>query len=304
VVLSQEILNWKRDGTYINAFGMKIFTTELNKGNNKKYRDDETLLILHGFPTSCFDFRSVGKQMLESDTISRIILFDFPGYGLSDKPWNYSYSLMEQAEVTFEVWRQLNVSGGHLMAHDMGDSVATEILSRRERKLLPSWFNDFKSVTFNNGGMQLEFVSYRISQILLRIKAVAKFFSSFMSESLFTKQIQSILENENSINQEIHYMWELVLYNNGHLRTPQVIQYIDDRYRFEGRWISTLKSIDLPVHLLWGRADKVAPPQIAEKLQTEIPGVKTTWMTCGHFCMLESPERWTENVLKFFKELK
>lgn len=84
---------------------------------------------------------------------------------------------------------------------------------------------------------------------------------------------------------------------------PQLIQYIDERYKFEKRWISALKRIDLPVHLLWGRSDSVAPPQIAEKLGTEIPNVKISWMQCGHFCMLENPEQWTKNALSFFENI-
>ncbi len=113
-------------------------------------------------------------------------------------------------------------------------------------------------------------------------------------------------------------MWELVLYNDGYKRMPQLIQYIDERYRLERRWISTadstscyrvwlihvgaLKRLDLPVHILWGRSDSVAPPQIAEKLLTEIPNVKISWMKCGHFCMLEDPEGWVKNALPFYSK--
>ena len=50
--------------------------------------------------------------------LHRIVLFDFPGFGQSDKPADYSYSLFEQADVALEVWRSLGVSGGHLLGHD------------------------------------------------------------------------------------------------------------------------------------------------------------------------------------------
>ncbi len=54
------------------------------------------------------------------------------GYGLSDKPdHGYSYSLIEQADVALHVWRALGVKGGHVLSHDMGTSVLTELVARQ-----------------------------------------------------------------------------------------------------------------------------------------------------------------------------
>ena len=80
----------------------------------------------------------------------RIILFDMAGYGLSDKPVEgFTYSLMEQADLALQVWQHLGVKGGHLLAHDMGDSVATELVARHVSNLLPAWFAaGFQSFTF------------------------------------------------------------------------------------------------------------------------------------------------------------
>jgi pimeloyl-ACP methyl ester carboxylesterase len=41
------------------------------------------ILMLHGFPTSSFDYHLLIEK-LQPDF--RICTFDFPGYGLSDKP--------------------------------------------------------------------------------------------------------------------------------------------------------------------------------------------------------------------------
>lgn len=46
-----------------------------------------TVLILHGFPSSSFDWRHVLPALEEE---FRVILLDFPGFGCSAKPRDYS----------------------------------------------------------------------------------------------------------------------------------------------------------------------------------------------------------------------
>ena len=53
------------------------------------------LLILHGFPTSSFDFHRVVDRLA---TDRRVLLFDMLGYGLSDKP-DRAYSFGLQADI-------------------------------------------------------------------------------------------------------------------------------------------------------------------------------------------------------------
>ena len=43
------------------------------------------IVMIHGFPTSSFDFRPL---MTELQKDYRVGTFDFPGYGMSDKPAN------------------------------------------------------------------------------------------------------------------------------------------------------------------------------------------------------------------------
>ena len=54
--------------------------------------------------------------------------------------------MADQADMALALWRKLGVKSAHLVAHDMGDSVLTEILSRRDRNMLPDYFNEFFKV--------------------------------------------------------------------------------------------------------------------------------------------------------------
>lgn len=187
--MSPQLTAWKAKGEYISygAFRHKIFVKQLG---NPAASAQKTLLLLHGFPESSYSYHAVLDGMLE--IFDRIILFDMLGYGWSDKPvQNYSYSLLEQADTAFQVWKYFGVKGGHLLSHDMGDSVATEIVTRHENDLMPTWFSEgLQSITFTNGGMVLELAALRITQkiLLSRYNFLLRNITTF---GIFNHQIRS-----------------------------------------------------------------------------------------------------------------
>ena len=83
---------WYRAGQYFEWTS----TTRNNEGRrvNVFYRtfgsrSNPALVILHGYPTSSFDFREM-IPFLEEDYF--VAVLDFPGFGFSDKPQDgYSY---------------------------------------------------------------------------------------------------------------------------------------------------------------------------------------------------------------------
>src|SRR3990172_2553325 len=85
---SEPTRRWLREGQFVQLDARRIFVYERGTG--------KAVLLLHGFPTSCHDWRGVISILSEE---SRCIAFDFPGYGLSDKPAAYSYSLFQQTDV-------------------------------------------------------------------------------------------------------------------------------------------------------------------------------------------------------------
>ena len=60
------------------------------------------LLILHGYPSSSHDYLAALPRLTQN---YRVVLHDHLGFGLSQKPSDYSYSLLEQAEVALALWR-------------------------------------------------------------------------------------------------------------------------------------------------------------------------------------------------------
>ena len=295
---------WETKGAYIKTglFGHKVFVKQMGEA---KATSEETLLLLHGFPESSFSYHSIVEKMLLQ--FKRIILFDMLGYGWSDKPYNYSYSLIEQADTTLQVWKHFNVKGGHLLAHDMGDSVATELVFRHVNHLLPTWFNEsFKSFTFTNGSMIFEMADLRITQKILLSK-YGHLMKNIINFKIFKHQIKSAHGNNKLTDDDIKYLWEANLLQNGHHKTHLTIKYLNDRKQFEKtRWLPSLQQVKLPIHICWGNEDAVAKVEIAYFLKEFIgKNAELTIMEgVGHFCQLGSPEIWAASAIKFYKNIE
>lgn len=287
--LSPDLAAWKARGRSLRIFGHEVFVVAEGSG--------PTLLILHGFPTFSIDFRRALPALARG---RRVVVHDHLGFGLSDKPERWSYSLVEQADVALAVWRELGIARGHLVAHDMGTSIATELLARRERGLLPI---ELASVTLSNGSVHIEMARLTPSQKLLR-SPLGPLFAKVASRRVFKGQLRRVLADRYALEEaELDVLWEGVASSRDVL--PRVIGYIAEREKFRDRWIGALERLDLPAHILWGRRDPVAVAPIAERLANEIPGARLTWLDeLGHFPMLESPERWSEAVVKFVDEVE
>jgi pimeloyl-ACP methyl ester carboxylesterase len=285
--LSTELADWKRRGQTLDVFGREVFVIEAGEP------DAEPLVILHGYPSSSFDYHQVLGLLAER---FRVIIHDHIGFGLSAKPEDYSYSLIEQADIALGVWRQLGVGSGHLLAHDYGTSVATELLARRERDLLDF---DVDAVTLCNGSMHVELAEMSTLQKLLPVRGVGPLVAKLANHTIFRAQIRRILGEGGSVSDhEIDLMWEALEYAGGRKVIPQIARYQYERKAFWHRWIGALKALDLPCHVVWGRQDAVAVAEIAETLAGEVPGARLTWLDdLGHYPMLEDPNRWARAVL-------
>ncbi len=300
--MSVQLSQWKASGSFMpfGPFQHQVFIKELGSSDAQP---DDTLLLIHGFPESSYSYHAVVDGLMKH--FQRIILFDLIGYGWSDKPkHHYSYSLFEQADVALTVWKHFGIQGGHLLAHDMGDSVATELLARHEHGLLPQWFSKgFKSITFTNGSMVLDLAQLRTTQKIL-LSRFGPWMGQLTRFQLFQQQIRSAHGNNRLSEENIYNLWAGNTLQDGHKKSYLTIKYLNDRKRFEKtRWLPALGQTQLPIHLCWGNEDAVARVEMAHYLKNEV--CKNAQLTImeglGHFCQLGSPEQWTEHILDYFK---
>lgn len=159
--LSLNLEKWRWRGEFIKIFDNEMFVVDsfakqrAEEDDIKKLNEKETIVLIHGYPSSSADYQKAWSLLTLSG--ARVIAFDHIGFGFSQKPlFNFTFSILEHCDNLIELLRVLKVEKAHFVAHDMGDSVLTEFLTRFQKNLLPKELqkNDFfKSITFSNGGL-------------------------------------------------------------------------------------------------------------------------------------------------------
>jgi pimeloyl-ACP methyl ester carboxylesterase len=300
-VLAKELQEWERSGSYLPIDGRQIFT--IQRGDDQA-EPSETLLLLHGFPESSFSFHKVISAL--ATRFERVIAIDFLGFGLSDKPRKHPYSLMEQTDILLDIWQNLGVRGGHLLAHDMGDSVATEIVARMAEGRLYHGFTGLQSLTFTNGNMVMEHAKLRLTQVMLQKPFLGPLMGRLTNFRIFRQQVQSASGGKGLPERDIELMWNNIKHKNGTRISHRLIRYLDERRQHQNnRWLPALGETKIPVHICWGRADSVAPEAVARFLYEEIcPNATLSWLEdVGHFCQQEAPDDWISATATFWGSL-
>jgi pimeloyl-ACP methyl ester carboxylesterase len=253
----------------------------------------EVLVLLHGFPTSSWDWYRVWDAL----TLRyRVIAFDFMGYGHSAKPVRFDYSLMTQSDLLEALLEQLGVGQYHLLAHDVGDSVAQELLARdQERKQAR-----IQSCCLLNGGLFPEtHRPTRTQQLLLgpfgfmvsRLMNLRRFSESF--SILFPPSTRPRAS-------ELEELFSLIRYNNGSRITHKLIHYIMERRQYRERWLSALQQAGCPLRLIDGVSDPVSGIHMVERYRELIPRPDVvTLEDCGHYPQWERPEEVLRNYIEF-----
>ena len=114
---------------YRKLFPYQSHYVDLDNGTKIHYVDEgegPTLLLLHGNPTSAFLYRHL-IAALKSDY--RLVAPDYPGFGRSEAPTGYGFTVQEQAETTVAFFDRLELDNVVVMVQDWGGRSASILLS-------------------------------------------------------------------------------------------------------------------------------------------------------------------------------
>jgi pimeloyl-ACP methyl ester carboxylesterase len=281
---------WAALGAFRDVLGHRLFVVDEGP------RDAPVLAVLHGFPSASYDFWRVLPRLRERH---RVVVHDQIGFGLSAKPRDYSYSIVDQATHALHLWRQLGIERVHIVAHDYGCSVATELFHRRARGDLEI---GLESATLVNSGLYYEMAGLRLVQHLLRMPITRPLASRLGSKFMYKLNMRRLWgEPGPDLDAELEVLWELAARDHGKLALGWLSHYLEERrWIHEARWGAAIRTFDAPAHVLWGDRDPVGVPAIAEKLARELPNATLTWLRgVGHYPMLEAPVPFADATLAF-----
>jgi pimeloyl-ACP methyl ester carboxylesterase len=243
-----------------------------------------SVLVLHGFPTSSHDWHRVLDPLTRR---RRVVLLDFLGFGLSDKP-DQRYSLFEQADVVEAVARDAGLTEVALVTHDMGDSVGGELLARSLDGTLS--FEVTRRV-LTNGSVYIDMAHLTDGQQLLLTLPDERLTEPLGHDAL-VDALRATLAPESGVpDDDLDVAAELILRHGGDRLLPRTIRYVEERREHEGRWTGAIEHHPAPLTIVWGAADPIAVWPMAERVHAARPDATLVRLKgIGHYPMLEAPD--------------
>ena len=167
---------WYAEGQTTTIDNLNIFFRRAGTG--------PTLICIHGFPSSSWDYAEVWPSL-----ISRfdVLAPDLVGLGRSAKP-KQRLTVSLQADVIEKLVLQLEITEAHILAHDLGDTIAQELLARQfEGRSKINW----RSCIFLNGGIFPETHRPLLLQKLL-LSPLGPLVAQLTSKSRFKQNMRRI----------------------------------------------------------------------------------------------------------------
>jgi pimeloyl-ACP methyl ester carboxylesterase len=237
--------------------------------------DGPPLILIHGLGSSAEDWSLVARELTRGH---RVYAPDLLGWGGSDKPRDGDYSIAAQTELVRGVMDALRLGRADAGGVSMGGWVALRLAA-----LHPE----------------------RVRRLVL-VDSVGLDFPTTLNESSFAPQ---------TMDEARHLLW---LQSDAFAKLPGfVVEDFLRRARREG-WIlrasmramlthrdvmdGKLQRVTMPVLIVWGTADRLAPPSLASRLHSELPQSRVVMIPgCGHLAVIECRAKAIPAIVQFLE---
>jgi pimeloyl-ACP methyl ester carboxylesterase len=288
--MDAELERWKASGQYFDYLGFDIF-----------YRLDglplghgPALLLVHGYPFNSFDWELIWPTLVERFTV---IAPDMIGMGFSAKPVAYGYSVHDHADMHEALLAHLGVERCHLLPHDLGDSVAQELLARHHFGEHVYGPVGYESITWLNGGMFNESYAPRTMQKLMSGTPLGDLMSPLQGSTLSRRILEPTINEmfgpntkpSRALMEKFHQILE---YNDGKRVLHKVGRFINDRYVHRNRWVRAMRETTVPMRFIDGPIDPNSGAHMAQRYREVVPNPDVVMLAddIGHWPQIEAPE--------------
>jgi pimeloyl-ACP methyl ester carboxylesterase len=286
---------WRRDGRTYRHRGHSIFYELGGEG--------PWLVAIHGFPSASWDWHPLWPELTAR---FRVVAPDMIGFGWSDKPRAYDYSIVDQATLHEGLLRELGAGCVHVLAHDYGDSVAQELLARHaERADGGVGGLAIESVCFLNGGLFPEAHRPRPIQKLLASR-LGPLVGLLSGRRALGNGLTAVFGRDTPPSGElIDELWTLLRHDRGHRVLHRLIGYMEERRRNRSRWVDALTRTKVPLRLVDGALDPVSGAHLAARYREIVPNADVIDLpNVGHYPQIEDPPAVLASFLEFHERLR
>lgn len=280
--------SWHKTGKYFSFNNFNIFYQYSDKPQA------ETLLLIHGYPTSSYDWSKIWDTLSEK---YQLIAIDLLGLGFSDKPTPYTYSVQDHANQCIGLIEYLNLGKVHLIGHDLGVGVIQELLDRQQQNNLHF---SIQSAIFMNGSLFAEAYRPRLIQKLMA-SFLGHLIVPLISLPIFSNSMQAMFDTDHQPSaEELKQWYEQLNFNQGKKSMVSLNQSIFDRFKHRDRLVNAMIHSTVPMLLINGKNDPNSGAHMAERYKALIPNPQVVELeACGHWTPWEQPNAVKEHIIRF-----
>jgi pimeloyl-ACP methyl ester carboxylesterase len=243
-VSSEEVVQRHRDaGRAFEAAGVVSFVREEGAG--------ETVVCVHGVPTSSFLYRKVLGE-LEARGL-RGVAFDLPGLGLAERPEDFDYSWSGLGRFSVAALHELGIDDFHLVVHDIGGPVGFEVaaaLPDRVRSL--TILNTMIDVaTFKRPWTMQPFATPGLAQVWLK----------GLSKPAFRQlmRLQGVEDFDAVPGEELDAYVDLLKREDGGQAFLSIMRGFERTEEKQALYRRAVRDVPYPVQVVWGAEDPALP---------------------------------------------
>jgi pimeloyl-ACP methyl ester carboxylesterase len=284
--MDAELERWKSAGQSFDYLGFNIFYRTEGNGPH--------LLLIHGYPFNTWDWAPLWDRLTERFTV---VAPDMLGMGFSDKPVAYEYTVHDHADMHEALLAHLAVESAHILAHDIGDSVAQELLARREFAEQVYGALRIESITWLNGGLFNETYTPRLMQKVLSRTPLGDIMSPLHGNSMSRRLIEPTINqmfgpDTKPSRRMLDLFHEILEYNDGKRVMHKVGRFVNDRYAHRNRWVRAMRQTNIPMRLIDGPIDPNSGKHMAQRYLEVIPNPDVVMLddNIGHWPQIEAPD--------------
>jgi pimeloyl-ACP methyl ester carboxylesterase len=276
----KDIIPHAERSRFINLDGMRIHYQEFGDESSPP------VLLIHGYTASVYVWKTVAPML--ADAGLRVIAIDLVGFGYTEKPRLFDYTIQSQTRMVSRFMNRLGIGQAAVVGSSYGGAVAATLgLDYPERVeklvLVDAVIND-------------DLKSHPILK-LASVKGIGEVITPFIADSkrLMRRRMRGTIHPANhhlvdderitSIRRPLHAA-------DGHHSLLATSRAWDaDRIEQDASLINQ------PTLIIWGENDTVIPIRNGYKLQSEILNSQlVVFKDCGHVPQEEKSELFVEKV--------
>ncbi|MEP6691114.1 MAG: alpha/beta fold hydrolase [Gemmatimonadaceae bacterium] len=260
-------------GEFVDVGGVRLYYYAAGSRG-----DGETIVFLHGFPTSSHLWRDVVPLVPDGH---RVVVIDLLGYGRSDRPLDRDVSIKGHADRVIALLDALRITYAAVVGHDIGGGIAQHLAVHYPARVVRVCL--VNSVAFDDWPTREVKIAKATLPLTRHLPA------TWILGVLRTDLERGYAEQERGVHSVDMYVKPFA--------TPEgrdvLVEHLVGLDNGETQALTPrLKDIMAPTAIVWGAHDPFLPPAIGKRLHEFIPGSTLDIIPdVRHFTPEEAPER-------------